>query len=98
MGVPKFYRWLSERYPQINQMISDSSLLPEFDNLYLDMNGIDVSLSYRFSAQVPISLLVLHLPCFLYTNREHLLKLDYYQASFTHARILMMTALQTPSL
>jgi XRN 5'-3' exonuclease N-terminus len=39
MGVPKFYRWLSERYPQINQMISDSSLLPEFDNLYLDMNG-----------------------------------------------------------
>lgn len=40
MGVPKFYRWLSERYPQINQVISDSTLLPEFDNLYLDMNGI----------------------------------------------------------
>ena len=40
MGVPKFYRWLSERYPQINQMISDNSLLPEIDNLYLDMNGI----------------------------------------------------------
>ena len=40
MGVPKFYRWLSERYPQINQIISDSTLLPEFDNLYLDMNGI----------------------------------------------------------
>jgi 5'-3' exoribonuclease 1 len=40
MGVPKFYRWLSERYPQINQMISSGSLLPEFDNLYLDMNGI----------------------------------------------------------
>jgi len=40
MGVPKFYRWLSERYPQINQVISDGSLLPEFDNLYLDMNGI----------------------------------------------------------
>ena len=40
MGVPKFYRWLSERYPQINQMISDNILLPEIDNLYLDMNGI----------------------------------------------------------
>ena len=40
MGVPKFYRWLSERYPQINQVISNSTLLPEFDNLYLDMNGI----------------------------------------------------------
>ena len=40
MGVPKFYRWLSERYPQINQILSDTSLLPEFDNFYLDMNGI----------------------------------------------------------
>lgn len=56
MGVPKFYRWLSERYPLINQKIGDASLLPEFgtgvrcgalmglscsaDNLYLDMNGI----------------------------------------------------------
>ena len=40
MGVPKFYRWLSERYPQINSVLSDKSLLPEFDNMYLDMNGI----------------------------------------------------------
>mmetsp|Transcript_39060 Transcript_39060/g.87348 ORF Transcript_39060/g.87348 Transcript_39060/m.87348 type:complete len:1924 (+) Transcript_39060:98-5869(+) len=40
MGVPKFYRWLSERYPKINQIISDLMLMPEFDNLYLDMNGI----------------------------------------------------------
>ena len=40
MGIPRFYRWISERYPQINQLISDVSLLPEFDNLYLDMNGI----------------------------------------------------------
>lgn len=40
MGVPKFYRWLSERYVSVNQVISDLSLLPEFDNLYLDMNGI----------------------------------------------------------
>eukprot|EP00808_Paulinella_micropora_P002684 g61129.t1 len=39
MGVPKFYRWLSERYPNINQVIS-SDLKPEFDCLYLDMNGI----------------------------------------------------------
>jgi 5'-3' exonuclease len=39
MGVPKFYRWLSERYPLVNQAIDESTLLPEFDNLYLDMNG-----------------------------------------------------------
>jgi 5'-3' exoribonuclease 1 len=40
MGVPKFYRWLSERYPLINQNIDDATLLPEYDNLYLDMNGL----------------------------------------------------------
>lgn len=84
MGVPKFFRWISERYPKINQPIhappnpetqqqyfpgskhtispdhdssneskkehkykQDSkvymhknSIIPEFDRLYLDMNGI----------------------------------------------------------
>ncbi|KAA8494597.1 5'-3' exoribonuclease 2-like [Porphyridium purpureum] len=37
MGIPKFYRWLSERYPLINQRLDSSH---EFDNFYLDMNGI----------------------------------------------------------
>lgn len=39
MGVPKFFRWLSERYPAISQLIAEN-LIPEFDCLYLDMNGI----------------------------------------------------------
>ncbi|KDD72803.1 XRN 5'-3' exonuclease, partial [Helicosporidium sp. ATCC 50920] len=38
MGVPKFYRWLSERYPLINQ--PGATVFPVMDNLYLDMNGI----------------------------------------------------------
>lgn len=81
MGVPKFFRWISERYPKINQpihappdpetknnyfpsyksldndsstrkakpqasqqddkvYIQKNSITPEFDRLYLDMNGI----------------------------------------------------------
>lgn len=32
-------RWLSERYPLINQPVEDATLLPEVDNLYLDLNG-----------------------------------------------------------
>jgi len=39
MGIPRFYRWLSERYPLINEHIT-AEQIPEFDNLYLDMNGI----------------------------------------------------------
>ena len=39
MGVPKFYRWLSERYPCLSQVIKEHQV-PDFDNLYLDMNGI----------------------------------------------------------
>ena len=40
MGIPKFYRWLSERYPLINQRIEEDAPRPELDNLYLDMNAI----------------------------------------------------------
>ncbi|VDD92658.1 unnamed protein product [Enterobius vermicularis] len=39
MGVPKFYRWLSERYPCLSEIVS-AGQIPEFDNLYFDMNGI----------------------------------------------------------
>ncbi|OLN82145.1 5'-3' exoribonuclease 1 [Colletotrichum chlorophyti] len=38
-SVPKFFRWLSERYPAISQLIAENRI-PEFDCLYLDMNGI----------------------------------------------------------
>lgn len=37
MGVPKFFRWLSERYPTISQLITENRI-PEFDCLYLDMS------------------------------------------------------------
>ncbi|BFZ59990.1 exonuclease II Exo2 [Saitoella coloradoensis] len=39
MGIPKFFRWMSERYPLCSQLIAENRI-PEFDNLYLDMNGI----------------------------------------------------------
>lgn len=39
MGVPKFYRWVSERYPCLSEVVKEFQI-PEFDNLYLDMNGV----------------------------------------------------------
>lgn len=38
LGVPKFFRFISERYPLINT--SFPAHPPQIDNLYLDMNGI----------------------------------------------------------
>ena len=64
MGVPKFFRWISERYPCLSELVKEYQVftstaiglrlsllrveifnvllfqIPEFDNLYLDMNGI----------------------------------------------------------
>jgi 5'-3' exoribonuclease 1 len=39
MGIPKFFRWLAERYPLINETIH-GEVGVAIDNLYLDMNGI----------------------------------------------------------
>ncbi|RHZ49557.1 hypothetical protein Glove_519g79 [Diversispora epigaea] len=58
MGIPKFFRWMSERYPLCSQLITENRI-PEFDNLYLDMNGIihncshpnDIDAHYRISEE-----------------------------------------------
>ncbi|XP_066597922.1 5'-3' exoribonuclease 1 isoform X2 [Prorops nasuta] len=39
MGVPKFYRFISERYPCLSEIVLEYQI-PEFDNFYLDVNGI----------------------------------------------------------
>ncbi|KAG7299899.1 hypothetical protein JYU34_016922 [Plutella xylostella] len=39
MGVPKFFRYTSERYPCLNELVK-AYQIPDFDNMYLDMNGI----------------------------------------------------------
>src|SRR5271155_1012273 len=51
MGVPKFFRWLSERYPAISQLIAENRI-PEFDCLYLDMNGIIHNCTHKESDSV----------------------------------------------
>lgn len=39
MGIPKFFRWMNDRYPGLLHKVKESQL-PEIDNFYLDMNGI----------------------------------------------------------
>ncbi|CAE8603451.1 unnamed protein product [Polarella glacialis] len=54
MGIPRFYRWLSERYPLINEQIT-AEQIPEFDNLYLDMNGIIHNCSHNDAGGLAVS-------------------------------------------
>jgi hypothetical protein len=54
-GIPKFYRWLSERYPLLNQRITATEGPPEVDNLYLDMNGIIHNCTHANQAEVKLN-------------------------------------------
>mmetsp|Transcript_17758 Transcript_17758/g.36413 ORF Transcript_17758/g.36413 Transcript_17758/m.36413 type:complete len:543 (-) Transcript_17758:4588-6216(-) len=65
MGVPKFFRWLSERYPLINQRVLDKN---EFDCFYLDMNGIIHTCSQKLNEELEISNQELFQQIFSYTN------------------------------
>lgn len=39
MGIPKFYRYVAQRWPLASQQVNEN-VIPEFDNMYLDMNSI----------------------------------------------------------
>lgn len=53
-GIPKFYRWLSERYPLVNQP-GGATVVPIIDNFYLDMNGIIHNCTHGNSSDVKLT-------------------------------------------
>lgn len=62
MGVPSFFRWLIKRYPAILSKIVDNYKPEEepingnFDNLYLDLNGVIHSCSHGDEDEEDVSL------------------------------------------
>lgn len=87
MGVPAFYRWLSEKYPKIvlemlekRPMVIDGVEIPvnltdpnpnnmEFDNLYVDMNGLIHPCSHPEDREAPTSEEEMYLNVMKYVDR-----------------------------
>ncbi len=40
MGIPRYYRWCSQRYPCVNDLAKEHPTTPSVDNLYVDVNGV----------------------------------------------------------
>ncbi|GAB4816899.1 hypothetical protein N2152v2_003945 [Parachlorella kessleri] len=68
MGIPKFYRWLSERYPLVNQP-GGTTVIPIIDNLYLDMNGIIHNCTHGNNPEVKLSEEEMVLRIFTYLDK-----------------------------
>ncbi|EGO60604.1 hypothetical protein NEUTE1DRAFT_127448 [Neurospora tetrasperma FGSC 2508] len=71
MGVPKFFRWLSERYPAISQLIAENRI-PEFDCLYLDMNGIIHNCTHKDTSDVQFRMTEEEMFIAIFNYIEHL--------------------------
>ncbi|KAJ2777763.1 exonuclease II Exo2 [Coemansia javaensis] len=67
MGIPKFFRWLGGRYPLVCERVSNDNI-PEFDNLYLDMNGIIHNCTHPKDGEAPAPA----------TDEERFLAIFYY--------------------
>lgn len=50
MGIPKFFRYIAQRWPLSSQLVN-GNIIPEYDNLYLDMNSI-IHMSTHANAEV----------------------------------------------
>lgn len=87
MGVPAFYRWISEKYSKIvveileqRPPIIEGQILPlnlnepnpnnlEFDNLYIDMNGLIHPCSHPEDREAPKTEAEMYMNCMKYVDR-----------------------------
>jgi 5'-3' exoribonuclease 1 len=53
MGVPKFFRWLSERYPLINQMLEKGDYPPDIGKFFFAYFGKLLFLTWKRRQLVP---------------------------------------------
>jgi len=75
MGIPKFFRWMTQKYPVVLHQVVQGDRIPEIDNLYLDMNGIIHHCSHPSDPRAIYEITEPEIFSGIFASLEHLLTL-----------------------
>ncbi|KAH9457372.1 hypothetical protein Pst134EA_021253 [Puccinia striiformis f. sp. tritici] len=75
MGIPKFFSWMTRKYPVVLHQVVQGDSIPDIDNLYLDMNGIIHSCSHPSTPDANFKITEPEIFSGIFASLEHLFKL-----------------------
>ncbi|PLW58081.1 hypothetical protein PCANC_04147 [Puccinia coronata f. sp. avenae] len=75
MGIPKFFRWMTQKYPVVLHQVVKGDCIPDIDNLYLDMNGIIHHCSHPSDPRIDFQITEPEIFSNIFASLEHLFTL-----------------------